>query len=142
MFFPNLPPPHLNYKTLTTQFCLSFLPCWKKQHNFFCHTKIVQKLQPGLLDDDGGILNPFNPKVNKKKKNSFFFCQTKNPTTSMTDFHSTNCLTLIYTKSKITMICFVVQSSEFLEVQHAIAHSTHLILYQSMWGTLYHIYSI
>ena len=60
----------------------------------------------------------------------------------MTDFHSMNCLTWIYTKSKITMICFVVQSSEFLEVQHAIAHSNYLILYQSMWGTLYYIYSI
>ena len=62
-FFPT-PSPHLNYNPDHPILSLVFCPVEKK-HNFFCQTKIVQKLQPGLLDDDGGILNPFNPKVKK-----------------------------------------------------------------------------
>ena len=61
-------------------------------------------MQPGLLDDDGGILNPFNPKV---KKITIFFCQTKNPTTSTTDFHYyTECVTWIGTKVKGSVTIF------------------------------------
>ena len=31
-------------------------------------------VQPGLLDSDGGLLNPFDPKVNKTKQTNKYIC--------------------------------------------------------------------